>query len=266
MSRPITKKHKNDIPDHQPLPGQQDLPFDRDDAGGTTAPIAQAGTDTSLNGPAPSSHEPRAPTSKTDPGAAARPPTSGLLSAAKRARDFKREGRGPSRQLEIQLRSTPISGVYFRAWPNPDDEYPVAILKVKDDQDRKEVYILSAGVADLPHVAPKVKDGKLVPCITSTGRVYVWAKTVPDPADRLGFRIFDALERAGEEARKHWILISWDSGALTIETPRKPIEDDPRWPSGQPLEEIFEIAIRGVFIDDPDHPVIRRLDTIAREV
>jgi hypothetical protein len=188
-----------------------------------------------------------------------------LLSAARRAGDYKREGRGPSRQLEIQLRPTPISGVYFRVWPDPDEELPVAILKVKDDGDRKEVYILSAGVADLPHVAPKVRDASLVPCVTSTGKVYVWAKTIPDPADRLGFRIFDALARAGEEARKHWIMISWDP-ALTIEEPRKPIEDEPRWPSGQSLEEIFEIAIRGVFINDPDHPVIRRLDTIPREV
>jgi hypothetical protein len=188
-----------------------------------------------------------------------------LLSAARRARDYKREGRGPSRQLEIQLRHTPISGVYFRIWPNPDDEYPVAILKVKDDGDRREVYILSEGVAGLPHVVPKVRDGKLVACVTSTGKVYVWAKTIPDPADRMGFRIHDALERVGEEARKSWIMINWDP-ALTIETPRKPIEDEPRWPSGQGLEEIFDIAIRGAFIDDPDHPVIRRLDTIAREV
>jgi hypothetical protein len=218
----------------------------------------------SANGTDDGPHDEPGP--KPDPGNRSKSPTSTLLSAAKRARDFKREGRGPSRQLDIQLRPTPISGVYFRVWPNPDDEYPVAILKVKTDDDRKEVFILSAEIADLPHVAPKVRDASLIPCVTSTGRVYVWAKTIPDPADRLGFRIFDALARAGEEARKRWIMISWDSGALTIEDPRKPIEDDPRWPSGQTIEEIFEIAIRGVFIDDPDHPVIRRLDTIAREV
>jgi hypothetical protein len=137
---------------------------------------------------------------------------------------------------------------------------------VKRDDDRKEVYILSPEVADLPHVAPKVRDASLVPCVTSTGRIFVWAKTIPDPGDRLGFRIFDALARAGEEARKGWVMISWDNGALTIEEPRTPIEEEPRWPSGQTLEEIFEIAIRGIFIDDLEHPVIRQLDTIAREI
>jgi hypothetical protein len=192
--------------------------------------------------------------------------TSKLLSAARRAQDFRREGRGPSRQLDIQLRGTPISGVYFRTWPNPDEEFPVGILKIKGDDDRKEVYILDAAVAQLRHVAPKVRDGSLVLCVTNPGRLYVWAKTLPDPADRLGFRIFDGLARVCEEARKHWVQISWDSGALTIEEPRVPIEEEPRWPNGQTLEEIYEIAVRNVFIDDPNHPVIRRLDTIAREV
>jgi hypothetical protein len=192
-------------------------------------------------------------------------PTSKLLSAAKRAHDFKQSGRGPSRQLDIQLRGTPISGVYFRAWANPDEEFPVAILKVKNDDDRKEVYILSAEVADLPHLAPKARAGSLVPCVTSTGKVFVWAKTHPDPGDRMGFRIYDALARAGEIARKTWVLLNWDGGALSVEEPREPIEE-PKWPTGQSLDEIFEMAIRGAFIDDPDHPVIRKLNAIVREV
>jgi hypothetical protein len=209
---------------------------------------------------------PDQPAAQPDPGAGSKPPTSKLLSAARRARDFKREGRGPSRQLDIQLRSTPITGVYFRAWPDADDELPVAILKTKTDDDRKEIYVLSPEIADLPHVAPKVRDAMLVPCVTSVGRTYVWAKVVPDPGDRLCYRMFDALARAGDIARRSWILVSWETGSLTIGEPRQPIEEEPRWPSGQPLEEIYEIAIRGAFINDPDHPVIRRLDTIEREV
>jgi hypothetical protein len=193
------------------------------------------------------------------------PPTSKLLSAARRARDFKQEGRGVTRQLDITLRPTPIPDIYFRAWPNPDQEHPVAILKVKTDDERKEVYILSAEVADLPHVALKARSATLVPCVTSTGRVFVWARTEPDPADKLTFRMFSALEQICEEARKRWVLINW-SPVLSICEPRVPIEEEPKWPSGQPLDEIFEIAIRGAFIDDPNHPVIRALDMITREV
>lgn len=202
---------------------------------------------------------------RAQPGDAS-PPTSRLLSAARRARDYKQEGRGTSRQLDIALRFTPLAGVFFRCWANPAEEYPVAILKVKSDQDRNEVYILTPEVADLPHIAPRVRDATLIPCITTTGLVSVWAKTVPDPADRMGYRTHAALARVAEDARKRWVMISWDRGALAIEEPRTPIEDDPSWPKGQTLEEIFEIAIRAQFIDDPEHPVIRRLDTIAREV
>jgi hypothetical protein len=60
----------------------------------------------------------------------------------------------------------------------------------------------------------------------------------------LSFRVYDALARAGEEARKCWISISWDNGVLTLNYQRQSIEEEPRWPSGQNLDEIFEIAIR----------------------
>lgn len=198
-------------------------------------------------------------------GHADQPSTSKLLNAAKRARDFKLEGRGATRQLDIALRPTPLAEIYFRVWPNPDEELPVAILKVKTDNDRKEVYVLSAEVADLPHVAIKVRSASLVPCVTSTGRVFVWARTDPDPADRLTFRMFSALEQIGKEARKRWVLINWDP-VLSMGEPRVPIEEEPKWPNGQSLEEIFEIAIRGAWIDDPNHKVIRALDMIMREV
>jgi hypothetical protein len=99
--------------------------------------------------------------SRHDTPSSSKPPTSKLLSAAKRARDYKQDGRGLTRQLDIPLRATPLPGVPFRIWPNPDDEHPVAILKVSNDYGRKDVYILSEKVADLPYVAPKVRNGRL---------------------------------------------------------------------------------------------------------
>src|SRR5262245_4675954 len=123
MSGSHTRKPKKNGPDRQPLPGQQDLPFYDE-------------VDASSNGRAPAPNRRKASTPKTDPGAGAKPPTSKLLSAAKRVRDFKREGRGLTRQLDIQLRLTPIPEIPFRVWPNRDDEYPVAILRIKTAEDR----------------------------------------------------------------------------------------------------------------------------------
>jgi hypothetical protein len=194
------------------------------------------------------------------------PPTAGLLSAARRVKDYQREARGLTRQLDIMLRATPIAGVPFRVWPNPADEFPVAILRVKNDSDRSDTYLLTPEVADLHYVAAKVSEGMLVPCITTTGKLYVWARTIPDRENRMAYRIHEALVRVCERARKGWVSIGW-SPTLTLEEPRDPITDEPAWPTGQPLEEIYEIAARGVLINDPSHPVIRNLDTrvISRE-
>jgi hypothetical protein len=201
-----------------------------------------------------------------DIGAGSTPQTSRLLAASRRSRDYKQAGDVLTRQLDIPLRVTPIPEVPFRAWPDAGDEHPVAILRVRNDSDRKEAYILSPEIADLPYVAPKVRDASLVPCVTETGKLYVWARTDPDPNDRLSFRIFNNLLRVCEEARKKWIAITWSNGVLSLQYPRKPIEEEPRWPSGQTLEEIYELAIHEAYIDSPDHPAIRGLDVIRREM
>jgi hypothetical protein len=197
---------------------------------------------------------------------AAKPPTGRLLSAARRVRDYQQEGQGTTRQLDIQLRHTPLSEVFFRVWDIPEDYYAVALLRVKDDQGRSEIYLLSPEVADLPFVAPKVRDGLLVPCITSTGTVFVWAQTIPNPSDRMGYRIHKALERVALRARKEWVSLSWhNSTPFVHDPPAELVEEKPHWPTGQTLEEIFEIAISDRFISDPDHPVIRHLNTKSRE-
>jgi hypothetical protein len=229
---------------HRPLPDQTILP---EDEGAAIPPAAR-------------------PVEPVPPAKRPTPPTGDLLSAARRVRNYKKEGRGPSRQLDIRLRATPDPEVYFRLWPDVDDEEPVAILKLKDDSDRTEVYVLHPDIADLPYVSPKVRDARLVPYVTTTGKLTVWAKTEPDPSDRMGYRIHSALERAAEAARRRWILITWASGQLQIGEPRTPIEDEPKWPTGQSLGEIFNIAMHGFFIDSADHPIIKKFDVVAKEV
>jgi hypothetical protein len=199
------------------------------------------------------------------PGADPTTPTLKLLTAAKRSHDHKRGARGLSRQLDISLRGTPIPEVYFRIWPDAADEYPVALLKASADSERKEIYVVSGEIAELPYIVDRARDAKLIPCITTTGRLYVWVMTIPNQADRMGFRVHAALQRVAEAARRAWIMISWDNNGLHVHDPKEPITDEPRWPEGQSLEEIYEIALHGAFIDRPDHPVIRQFNTISRE-
>jgi hypothetical protein len=104
--------------------------------------------------------------------------------------------------------------------------------------------------------------------VNCAGRAFIWVKTTPDPDDSFGYRIYAALDRACEIARKKWIALSWDTGALSVVEPRpdNEIKEEPHWPTGQTLEELYELAIKTAFIDNPNHPVIRRLDTISHEV
>jgi hypothetical protein len=250
------------------LPGQGSFPA-LDEAKEPEAEHTQPNPGAASNGPlsGPIVPETTPPVSGADPGAESKPKTSKVLSAARRVRDYRKEGQGTTRQLDILLRHTPPSEVYFRTWPNPKDDYEVTILRVKDDSERTEVFLLGSEVADLPLLARKVRDGRLVACITSTGVVFVWALTDPDPSDRMACRIHTALGRVAQEARKGWVSVHWDNGKLFIhEPPPELVKEEPRWPTGQTLEEIFEIAISDRFISDPDHPVIRRLNTKSREV
>src|SRR5262249_49078023 len=196
---------------HRPLPGQTSFLDALDEGGGSAAPDVQAGAGAGANRPLGGLVSTTAPGLGDDSGGGPRSPTSKLLSAARRVRDYQKESQGATRQLDIPLRHTPPSEVFFRVWSNPEDEFEVALLRVKDAQGRGEVYLLSPEVADLPLIAPKVRDGRLVPGITSTGGVFVWAMSVPDPNDRMGYRVHAALERVAKEARKGWVSLSWNN-------------------------------------------------------
>ena len=67
-----------------------------------------------------------------------------------------------------------------------------------------------------------------------------------------------------EAARVGWVMIEWEGG-LRIHEPLEPIKDEPRWPGGQGPDEMIELAIRGSYIQDANHPVIRGLNTTSRE-
>jgi hypothetical protein len=239
-----------------------------EEADGPEDPGIQANSGAAPNGPldGPVLSVATVPASEVDPGSRSGPPTSKLLSAARRVRDYQREGQGATRQLDIPLRHTPPPGIFFQLWPNPADDFEVAILRVKDDSDRTDVYPLTPEIADLPFISPKVKDGRLIAGITSTGSIFVWAATDPDPADRMAYRTHSALYRVAQMARGAWVSIHWLYGKVLVhDPPAELVEEQPHWPTGQSLQEILELAVADRLISHPNHPVIRNLNTRSRE-
>jgi hypothetical protein len=179
------------------------------------------------------------------------PATLKLLDEARRGRDLKKKARAGGRQLDIELRNTPISEVFFRAWADEDDYAQVSVLKSKSDGNRTEVYVLSPAVLDLPRVAAKAVDVTLVPCITSTGQIFVWAVTESASATRFSKKQCEALERVLEAARRDWVMISWENGLRIHDPdPDEPLEDPATWPTRQGPGEMIELAISGAYIQD----------------
>jgi hypothetical protein len=182
------------------------------------------------------------------------------LSAARRAKDYREYRISANRQLDISLVSTPPSGILFAVWENPEDEVKVAILKLKNEQGRKEQYLLTPEVAGLRHVTEHVRHATLVPIITPGSVIYVWCREEPDPAgNEMVCRHCDAMETLAGLARKRWVILSWDTGKPVVYTPQRPPGWPPKWPTGQSLEEMCELAIKRLLIDTVDHSVIERL-------
>jgi hypothetical protein len=194
-----------------------------------------------------------------------KPPTASLAARAKRTRNYKTEGGTWTRQMGIQLRGTPYPRVFFRAWPDREDYWEVAIYRPPPEGDRdRPTFILDPSVADVPFVSNKVKDGLLVPCITTNHKVFIWAFTIPNPDERMAYRIHEPLERVLEEARSEWVAVDWNP--LRLIKPRIPIKAQPKWPNGQALDELFSTALRAVYIDNVEHAEIQKLDTTAEEI
>jgi hypothetical protein len=193
---------------------------------------------------------------------AQKPPTASLAARARRTRDYKAEGGSYSRQMEVTLRATPYPRVFFRAWPDPADYWEVALYRPPTEGNSRDrpIFVVDPMIADLDHVKDKVKNGLLVPCVTTNQIVFVWAFTIPDPDNRMAYRTHEPLERIQVESRGTWVGVDWNP--LRIVHPRRPIATQPRWPKGQSLTELYSIAIRNAYIDTPDHPEILKLDTI----
>jgi hypothetical protein len=186
-----------------------------------------------------------------------------LVTLARRTRDYNREGAVKRREVDVSLRS-PKQDWIFQAWPKEEDYWPVGILRVDRGDDRTETYVVTEEVAGLPFLAGRIRDAKLVPCITSKGTVFVWPVIEPNPDDRFGYRIHSAMRRILDEARKQWVSIQWAGGRPSLAIPRAVIAP-PSWPD-QPWTEVFDLALKDRLIDDRDAEVIRELDRAIREV
>jgi hypothetical protein len=129
----------------------------------------------------------------------------------------------------------------------------MAFLELKDD---REIYLVDLN--KVPDLKSECFAATLFTCITRTGVLFMWAVRVPATDGRTNDWHVSAAT-AAEQAMTHWIRIKANMSlrAYEIFLAESKIPE-PEWPDLS-FAEICRIAFKDRLINDPSHPVIRRL-------
>ena len=142
---------------------------------------------------------------------------------------------------------------FVRVHPDPEYRIETAVLEKKEE---RETYLVA------PELWSEVS-GELIPKILFTtinrqGVLTLWPVRLPGEDGRLDDWNTSALE-AADMAKKDWVRVAANMalGAYEVYVATGNLPD-PEWP-GLTFAEILKIAFKGRYIEDFDHPVMRRL-------
>jgi hypothetical protein len=142
---------------------------------------------------------------------------------------------------------------FFRTHPDPDRSISVALLELRED---RQTYLVSPELA--PYLPGEAVVKLLVTTITSHGALFLWPIKLPDERGRLDEWNVVAHE-ASDRAKSAWIRLVPNMGAGTYDVVEAANAfPDPTWPDAQ-LQKLLQMAFKDRFIDDIDHPGLRRL-------
>ena len=136
---------------------------------------------------------------------------------------------------------------------HPEMHFDTMLLDLKED---RESYLVSPNLlADVSGIAVPVS---LKPAVNRAGVLFLWPLRLPGEDGRTNPWHQSAWEAAGLAVNR-WVSMraNMSLGAYDIYQGAETLSD-PQWP-GKSMEEILNVAFRGHFIDDPDHPVLKRL-------
>jgi hypothetical protein len=142
---------------------------------------------------------------------------------------------------------------FFRTHPDPAMSIEVALLDLREE---RQAYLVDPELA--PYLPGEAVAKLLIATITSHGAVFLWPIKLPDERGRLDPWNEVALA-GGERAKSKWIRLVANIGAGTYDVIEAAnVFPDPQWPEAT-LQRLLEMAFKDRFIDDIDHPVLRRL-------
>jgi hypothetical protein len=142
---------------------------------------------------------------------------------------------------------------FIRVHPSADYRLETAVLELKEE---RETYLVDPNLwPELPgEIVPKV----LFTVVNRQGVLTIWPVRLPGEDGRQDDWNRSALE-AARVAEDRWVRVAANMslGAYEVFEATAALPE-PVWPELS-FQEILRIAFKARFIDDRDHPVIRRL-------
>lgn len=162
-------------------------------------------------------------------------------------------GTGVKKRLTLVQVRKPNKQDFVRVHPAPEFRLETAVLEFKEEG---ETYLVDPGLwQDLPgELVPKI----LYLSVTRQNVIRLWPIRLPDDEGKLDDWNQSALA-AAEIAKTRWVRVSANRALGAYET-FEAMGDlpDPEWPDIS-FQNILEIAFKGKYIEDWDHPALRRL-------
>jgi len=142
---------------------------------------------------------------------------------------------------------------FIRTHPSPAYRETLALLELKED---REVYVANLSV--VPELQPECFVATVFTSITRTGTVFFWPVRVPAADGRQNDWHVSAAT-AAEHAMKKWVRLKANMSLRAYEIfMAESAIPEPTWPEHS-FAELTRIAFRDRLINDPNHPVIKRL-------
>jgi hypothetical protein len=140
---------------------------------------------------------------------------------------------------------------WFRAHPAMFTE----VFVIKKDS-TGDFYVVDLEL--VPELSKEMRPAYLAACISDEGALFLWPILKPK-GDGGGQQLFENDLADLGLSRTTWIRREWDPGAKGYRVDEANSQKLPEWPENQNILDWVNRAFKGRFIDDLDHPLLRRL-------
>jgi hypothetical protein len=149
----------------------------------------------------------------------------------------------------------PRNSWFVRTHPDPAFRLQTAMIELKED---REDYLVAQPLWSELSTEVTFKPKLLITAVNKQGVLFLWKANLPRPDGRTDEWSRTALE-AISLAEKNWIRIAANMalGAYEVAVATGQLAE-PIWPELS-FAQILKIAFKDKFINDPAHPVLRRL-------